>query len=323
MQTYLHDREDFKTLLEVTTSKEKINDPSLVEKDYWIMHFLYGIQKAGLSFELKGGTSISKGFGIIHRFSEDIDLRIEPIEKLTTFKVYTGKNHDDEKQRNSRKAYFDWLSQFLEGKLQGHTGVKRDTEFDDPDKFRNGGIRLFYKTQFPVAAGLKEGILLEVGFDKTAPNQKKTISSWASNQARASKVDFIDNDAKEVPCYEPKYTFVEKLQAIVRKFRLYKEGKGSRTLPANFIRHYYDVFQLIDDSDVQKFIGTPEYTTHKRERFGKDDNKVSNSDAFKLSDVKDRESFEKQYVNTKSLYYKGQPEFQKILDRIGKDLDRL
>jgi len=81
--TYLHDRGDFKTLLEVTASKEKIDDPSLVEKDYWIMHFLYGIQKAGLSFELKGGTTLSKGYGIIHRFSEDIDLRIEPVEKLT------------------------------------------------------------------------------------------------------------------------------------------------------------------------------------------------------------------------------------------------
>ncbi len=28
-------------------------------------------------FELKGGTSLSKGFGVIHRFSEDIDIRIE------------------------------------------------------------------------------------------------------------------------------------------------------------------------------------------------------------------------------------------------------
>ncbi|MEA2882414.1 MAG: hypothetical protein QOH32_1670, partial [Bradyrhizobium sp.] len=42
-------------------------------KDYWIMHSLYGLQKLGLIFELKGGTSLSKGFKIIDRFSEDID----------------------------------------------------------------------------------------------------------------------------------------------------------------------------------------------------------------------------------------------------------
>lgn len=38
--------------------------------------------KSGMAFELKGGTSLSKGFGIIHRFSEDIDIRIEPPEHV-------------------------------------------------------------------------------------------------------------------------------------------------------------------------------------------------------------------------------------------------
>jgi predicted nucleotidyltransferase component of viral defense system len=42
------------------------------------MHCLCGLQQSGLDFELKGGTSLSKGFGIIDRFSEDIDIRIEP-----------------------------------------------------------------------------------------------------------------------------------------------------------------------------------------------------------------------------------------------------
>jgi len=42
---------------------------ALVEKDYWIMHVLYGLKIVGLGFELKGGTSLSKGFQIIDRFS--------------------------------------------------------------------------------------------------------------------------------------------------------------------------------------------------------------------------------------------------------------
>lgn len=65
--------------------------PALVEKDYWIMHCLYGLQKLGLRFELKGGTSLSKGFGLIHRFSEDIDIRIEPPAGMD---IKTGRNHD-------------------------------------------------------------------------------------------------------------------------------------------------------------------------------------------------------------------------------------
>jgi hypothetical protein len=35
----------------------------LVEKDYWIMQSLWGLQAQGFVFELKGGTSLSKGFG--------------------------------------------------------------------------------------------------------------------------------------------------------------------------------------------------------------------------------------------------------------------
>jgi predicted nucleotidyltransferase component of viral defense system len=64
-------------------------DPGLVEKDYWIMHCLYGLRQLGLTFELKGGTSLSKGFQIINRFSEDIDIRIEPPAEMD---VKNGKN---------------------------------------------------------------------------------------------------------------------------------------------------------------------------------------------------------------------------------------
>ncbi|WP_245286490.1 nucleotidyl transferase AbiEii/AbiGii toxin family protein [Bradyrhizobium sp. ARR65] len=37
-----------------------------------------GFQQLGYTFQLKGGTSLSKGHKIIHRFSEDIDILIEP-----------------------------------------------------------------------------------------------------------------------------------------------------------------------------------------------------------------------------------------------------
>jgi predicted nucleotidyltransferase component of viral defense system len=74
---YLHNHPDFPELIRIV-AREKGIDPAMVEKDYWIMHCLYGLQRLGLKFELKGGTSLSKGFQIINRFSEDIDICIEP-----------------------------------------------------------------------------------------------------------------------------------------------------------------------------------------------------------------------------------------------------
>ena len=86
---YLHDIKDFSDLLRVLSREMRIL-PQLIEKDYWIMHSLYGLEQQGFTFELKGGTSLSKGYRIIDRFSEDIDIRIEPPPEMD---VKVGKNH--------------------------------------------------------------------------------------------------------------------------------------------------------------------------------------------------------------------------------------
>jgi len=67
---YLHNHPQFSDLIRIVAGERNI-DPALVEKDYWIMQCLYGLKQLGLTFEMKGGTSLSKGFQIINRFSED------------------------------------------------------------------------------------------------------------------------------------------------------------------------------------------------------------------------------------------------------------
>ena len=74
---FLHDHPNFVDLLRQLAQQTGIAT-YLIEKDYWLMHGLWVLQQQGWQFQLKGGTSLSKGFGIIQRFSEDIDLRIEP-----------------------------------------------------------------------------------------------------------------------------------------------------------------------------------------------------------------------------------------------------
>ena len=63
MPDFLHARRDFDQLLALGADERGL-DPMLVEKDYWIMHCLWGLQAQGFQFELKGGTSLSKGFGL-------------------------------------------------------------------------------------------------------------------------------------------------------------------------------------------------------------------------------------------------------------------
>lgn len=300
---FLHGHPEFPDLIRIVGSERSI-DPTLVEKDYWIMHCLYGLQRMGMTFELKGGTSLSKGYGIISRFSEDIDIRIEPPEEMG---VKTARNQDKEAHCESRKNFYDWLADSI--KIDGIDTVRRDADFDD-GKYRSGGVRLHYRSTTGLLSGLKDGILLEVGFDDVTPNNPKDISSWAYDYA-VDKVPVIDNRARNVKCYHPGYTLVEKLQTISTKYRQQqKEG----TFPVNFMRHYYDVYCLLQTPDVQNFIGTPAYQQHKKKRFRSGDNPViAENEAFLMNNSDTRKKYEKAYQDTQTLYYKSQPDFDAIL----------
>jgi hypothetical protein len=284
------------------------------------MHCLWGLQQpideqSSLHYELKGGTSLSKGHRIIDRFSEDIDICIEPPPAL---EVKTGKNQDKPAHIASRSRFYEWLTEVI--RIPGIKTVQRDHEFDDA-KLRSAGIRLIYPTRFGALAGVKAGILLELGFDDTAPNLPCTISSWAWDIAVASNVKVIDNRAIDLLCYSPAYTLVEKLQTISTKFRLQQQHGG---FPRNFLRHYYDVYCLLDDPSVQKFIGTPQYAERKRQRFRSGDNiDIASNEAFALSDREVRALFEAEYLKTAALYFKGQVPLADILMRIQKNPDRL
>ena len=314
-EPFLHDHKDFKSLLMIVSDKRSIV-PQLVAKDYWIMHCLWGMQQQqNLSFELKGGTSLSKGFGVIDRFSEDIDIRIEPPAEL---KVMCGKNHDKDNHIESRRRFFEWVKDTI--RIPGIVSVVRDTAHDDT-MCRSGGIRMYYTSHFPPLADAKDGILLEVGFDDTTPNHAVTISSWAYDHAANEKVPCHDNRAIDVKCYRIEYTFVEKLQAVSTKFRKQQE---TGNFPPNFMRHYYDIYQLLECPEVQKFIGTPEYKVRKEQRFPPSDNRnIKGNEAFLFSDPATRKHYVDQYQKTKNLYYKGQVPFDEILARIAKHIDRL
>jgi hypothetical protein len=313
-EMFLHDRRDFDDLLAVV-SREQAIDPGLVEKDYWIMHALWGLQQLGFTFELKGGTSLSKGYGLIHRFSEDIDILIHPDDE----EMPVGRNQNKAAHVAARRAFYDGLPARLA--IDGFAEVERDEAFDDY-RMRSAGIRLRYMSRNPLPDGIKEGILLEAGFDQVAPNRPCEISSWAYEKAAASGIaDLTDNRASHVPCYEPGYTLVEKLQTISTKYRRHLED-GS--LPQNFLRHYYDVYCLLGDPDVQAFIGSEAYTAHKNARFPTVDNKViAENAAFSLQDDSTREHFARAYAATAALYYRGQPGLDVILGRIRDFADRL
>ncbi|MGY2803990.1 hypothetical protein ACVIHF_000720 [Bradyrhizobium sp. USDA 4506] len=182
------------------------------------------------------------------------------------------------------------------------------------------GIKLTYPGTVEAMEGLRDGVLLEVGFDAVSPNEPRDITSWVYDYA-AGKVEMIDNRAKAVPCYDPRYTFVEKLQTVATKFR-HQEADGRD--PIAFMRHYYDIHQLLKREDVQAFIGTEAYNKHKDDRFPKADNKdIATNEAFILSDAETRALYADAYERSSALYYEGKPSFDEILVEIGNCIGKL
>jgi hypothetical protein len=314
---FLHNHQDFPALLRIASDEMGIA-AGLIEKDYWIMHVLYGLKSQGFVFELKGGTSLSKGYHIIDRFSEDINIHIKPPADMGI-----NENPKNNKPNNveARRVFYNWLAQEI--KIDGITRAERDHAFDDTVSYRSGGVRLIYQNKTEPIDGIKDGILLEAGFDKVTPNVKLTISSWAYDRAKKTAgIDFIDNRAVDITCYHPGYTFVEKLQTIATKFRQEQADGAERP---NLMRQYYDVYCLLDNKDVLTFIETAEYETHKAERFPAVDLQIpiAENEAFLLTNEDTRSRFRKRYKNTASLYYKGQPDFDGLFIRLKSFVDKL
>jgi hypothetical protein len=312
---YLHNHKQFTDLLRILEDETGIQ-AGLIEKDYWIMHVLYGLKAQGFEFELKGGTSLSKGYQIIQRFSEDIDIHIKP---PVEFGINENPNNTKANNVAARKKFYDWLADTI--KMDGITSIERDTAFDDEDYYRSGGIRVHYKNYNTPIEGVKDGILLEAGFDTITPNQKLTITSWAYERAVKNNIAIIDNKAVDILCYHPGYTFVEKLQTIATKYR---QEQDSGEQKVNFMRQYYDVYCLLSYPLVQEFIGTNEYFAHKEKRFPKADFAipVDENQAFLLDDQDIKKGFIKRYKETVALYYNGQPNFEELIDRLRSNINR-
>lgn len=305
---FLHKHPDLKDLFE-RIAEEKSLLPAVVEKDYWIMHCLWGLQQSGLRFEMKGGTSLSKGWQVIDRFSEDIDIAFDVLETLSL----KGKKAA---QVTARKEHFDGLAAKI--KIPD-IAVERNAALDD-EEVKNGAISLRYSSLFAVVAGLRQEVLLEVGFEATAPNEGRDFTSWALERAHAAGIpDLTDNRARGVACFNPEYTFVDKLQTICRKFRQYRDrGHGDVERPRQFLRHYYDLYRLMEVERVQKFIGTKDYLAYRKMKLKvADAAEFDSKNAFILTPELFVE-FEKEYPQMNAILIPPYPSFKEIMDRIRK-----
>jgi predicted nucleotidyltransferase component of viral defense system len=211
-------------LIEVIASDLGV-DPSFIEKDWYAMQIiasLIPVNDLGIQLVFAGGTSLSKGFGLIKRFSEDLD-----------FKVILPKANPT---RNECSNYRNQIVEVIRG---SSSEWSLDEEPKSENKNRKFTCNIRYKEKFQIPAALRPYIKLEVNFiSPTLAVEQRPLQSFIAQAMEQSP---------EVPlmaCVSPIETAAEKLSALT--WRVLSRNRSSEKDDPSLIRHLYDLTALRD-----------------------------------------------------------------------------
>ena len=217
---------------------------AIIEKDYYVTEALRIIASvAGEKIIFKGGTSLSKGWNLIQRFSEDIDIFLDP----TAFHPPLGKNAID---RELRK---------LKQHIEQHPGLA----FLEKESRTIGGFgrndRFEYTQHFAGTGEIRNRVFVEAGTASgTEPTQQVRLQSYVGQFLHESghSLGAEDEGPFEMRLLHFRRTFVEKLFTIHGKVEAFKlQGREI----GGYARHYYDLYCLADRPEVLAMLRSNEY----------------------------------------------------------------
>ena len=224
-----------------TNTAAQVGLPAIaIEKDWWVVHTLSLIFSIKYAPQIifKGGTSLSKGWNLIQRFSEDIDLALNR-EHLG----FTGILSKADVRRLRRKSY-EFITTTFAPELQvaftqaGFTEVLvkyREVENHDEDPLI---IEIYYPKLTEQDTYLKPGVLVEIGSRSLRePNTLRTFGTWVAESYTDSP--FADK-AITLPVVNPERTFLEKIFLLHEEFQKSPEKMRVNRLS----RHLYDIEKL-------------------------------------------------------------------------------
>lgn len=224
--------------------------PEVVEKDFWVCfmldHLFHDCEYKD-AFVFKGGTSLSKSYHVIERFSEDIDLILDwrkiikdesnPWEERTK-----TKQDSYNKQINKKAAIFykDDLVPKLNEELTSKLGEGKWVEVDSSDEMV---INFIYPQIFETEYIIPH-VRLEIGpLAEWMPSHITSITPFAAEQYDV----LFEQKNTDVLTIDVERTFWEKI-TILHKIANFPDGKP---LPYRYARHLYDVYCL-GNSEIKK-----------------------------------------------------------------------
>lgn len=193
-------------------------EAGLIEKDWHVtraLGVLATIQHDRIKPTFSGGISLSKGWGLIKRFSEDIDFKVA-----------------GDTDRNARRAYRESVMTTLQAsgfELQGEPVVR--------DSSRFFSANFSYPSQFRIGPGLRPHLRVEMSFHTPAlPAVTRPLQSMIGKALKESP------EVSAFPCVDPVETAADKLSALA--WRVCTRQRGTDDDDPTVIRHLHDLAAL-------------------------------------------------------------------------------
>ena len=208
--------------------------PTAIEKDYWVTQVLRALaQNFSNDFVFKGGTSLSKGYGILERFSDDLDILILPGDR--------GKTATDRLMKSIGEAAANTTGGQAERHGGSETGVHR-------------AYRVSYPAAYQATPAIATSVLLEMGVrGGPNPHEQVPIGSLLGNTMEAAGADLSEYDdltSFGAAVLHPGRTLLEKLYFIHGLARQVTESSLDADRLRRHGRHFYDVYKLLGHARV-------------------------------------------------------------------------
>jgi len=227
-----------------TSAQLKIS-PVLIEKDFWVSWLLNKIFSLQMSrdFTFKGGTSLSKSYDIVSRFSEDIDLTIDrKIFSAETDETSLSSKGFQRLIDSNDKSGSHFVNKIFKPELEKTIITSLNNRkweiATDEDESKN--LRFYYPTTQKQIDNsyIQQSVLIEFGVrGEITPSDNRLITSYVDQNFS----DLLSFEKMPIQTLSPKRTFWEKITILhAENNRPHDKMIGDR-----LSRHYYDIYQLI------------------------------------------------------------------------------
>ena len=293
-----NDKETFEQVILKVSSETGI-EASIIEKDYYVTLFLKKIVELQPNIIFKGGTSLSKCYKVINRFSEDIDLNIDTQSKPT-----------EGQRKKLKENIVSIIDEF------GFT-------LDNADNVRSRRNYNRYIIDYPTVFSsnfLKEHLIIETAvYIKAYPCERLQATSIIYDYLKQNGYeDLIQKyglEPFELNVQTASRTLIDKLYALGDYYLSDAVQEHSR--------HIYDIFKLSDivslDSNLKQLVSEvfDERKPHEQCRSAKDGIDMN----VLLQEIIDKDIYKKDYENiTEKMLFEDVPyataikTLQKIVD---------